>query len=169
MSRNISTIAAPGLMKKTSILLAALLAVACTGPSEPDSRWARPENIQYAASLNVNLEEMNRTPSGLYWQDLAVGITGNTAAAGDSVRVHYTGWLPDGTVFDSSWDRATPITFMLGVGLVIPGWDEGLIGMRPGGKRKLVIKPELAYGRRGKGPIPPLATLIFDVEMLWVK
>jgi len=156
-------------MKKAILTIAALFAVAaCRGPSEPDTRWARPESIQFAASLNVDLAQMTRTSSGLYVQDLQVG-EGKAAAAGDEVRVHYTGWLPDGTVFDNSYERNMPITFMLGVGLVIPGWDEGLIGMRPGGKRKLVIKPELGYGRRGKGPIPPLATLVFDVEMIQVK
>jgi FKBP-type peptidyl-prolyl cis-trans isomerase FkpA len=156
-------------MIKRLIVLTALVAVAaCRGPSEPDTRWARPETIQYAASLNVDLSQMTRTASGLYIQDLKPG-SGRAAAAGDSVRVHYTGWLPDGTVFDNSYERNQPITFMLGVGLVIPGWDEGLIGMQPGGRRKLVIKPELAYGRRGKGPIPPLATLVFDVEMIHVK
>jgi FKBP-type peptidyl-prolyl cis-trans isomerase FkpA len=156
-------------MTKTLTVLIALVALAaCRGPSEPDDRWARPETIQYAASLNVDLAQMTRTASGLYVQDLKLG-EGRAAAAGDSVRVHYTGWLPDGTVFDNSYERNQPITFMLGVGLVIPGWDEGLIGMRPGGRRKLVIKPELAYGRRGKGPIPPLATLVFDVELIHVK
>jgi FKBP-type peptidyl-prolyl cis-trans isomerase FkpA len=156
-------------MKRLLLLLTIVLtASSCRGPTEPDNRWARPENIQYAASLNVDLAQMTRTASGLYLQDLQIG-EGRAAAAGDSVRVHYTGWLPDGTVFDNSYERNMPITFMLGVGLVIPGWDEGLIGMQPGGRRKLVIKPELAYGRRGKGPIPPLATLVFDVEMIRVK
>jgi FKBP-type peptidyl-prolyl cis-trans isomerase FkpA len=156
-------------MKNVLVLIIAFTSLAaCRGPSEPDDRWARPENIQFAAALNVDLAQMTLTSSGLYLQDLKVG-EGRAASAGDSVRVHYTGWLPDGTVFDNSYERNQPITFMLGVGLVIPGWDEGLIGMRPGGRRKLVIKPELAYGRRGKGPIPPLATLVFDVELIYVK
>jgi FKBP-type peptidyl-prolyl cis-trans isomerase FkpA len=89
-------------MKKIQILfLSALLLAACGSPAEPDDRWARPETIQYAESLNINLDEMTRTPSGLYIQDLEVG-TGPAAIVGDSVRVHYVGWLPDGTVFDSS-------------------------------------------------------------------
>jgi FKBP-type peptidyl-prolyl cis-trans isomerase FkpA len=156
-------------MKKIQILfLSALLLAACGSPAEPDDRWARPETIQYAESLNINLDEMTRTPSGLYIQDLEVG-TGPAAIVGDSVRVHYVGWLPDGTVFDSSLERGTPITFMLGVGIVIRGWDEGLLGMQVGGVRKLVIRPELAYGRRGKGPIPPLATLIFQVQLLNIR
>lgn len=156
-------------MKKIQILfLSALLLAGCRGPAEPDDRWARPEDIQFAASLNINLDEMTRTASGLYIQDLEVG-TGPAAAVGDSVRVHYVGWLPDGTVFDSSRERGMPITFMLGVGIVIKGWDEGLLGMQAGGVRKLVIRPELAYGRRGRSPIPPLATLIFEVELLSIR
>jgi FKBP-type peptidyl-prolyl cis-trans isomerase FkpA len=151
-----------------SLILLTVFMAACRGPAEPDDRWARPEHIDYAASLNINLADMTRTVSGLYLQDLVVG-TGRMAAVGDSVRVHYVGWLPDGTVFDSSRDRGMPITFMLGVGIVIVGWDEGLVGMQQGGKRRLVIRPELAYGRRGKGPIPPLATLIFEVEMLLIR
>jgi FKBP-type peptidyl-prolyl cis-trans isomerase FkpA len=149
------------------IFFALVFASACSSPTEPDSRWARPENIQFAASLNVDLAAMTRTDSGLYWHDLLVG-TGATAAIGNTIRVHYTGWFPDGTVFENSRDEGA-IEFPLGVGLVIPGWDEGLLGMRVGGKRKLVIRPELAYGRRGRGKIPPLTTLIFDVELLWIK
>jgi FKBP-type peptidyl-prolyl cis-trans isomerase FkpA len=156
-------------MKTATLFLAALLALgACRGPSEPDDRWARPETIQFAPSLNVDLSQMTLTASGLYVQDLRMGA-GRVAAAGNTVVVHYTGWLPDGTVFDSSYDRNEPIQFMLGVGLVIAGWDEGLIGMQPGGRRKLVIRPELAYGRRGRPPIPPLATLVFDVELVQVR
>jgi FKBP-type peptidyl-prolyl cis-trans isomerase FkpA len=150
------------------LILLTLFTGACRGPTEPDDRWARPESIQFASSLNIDLSAMTRTPSGLYLQDLTVG-TGRMAAVGDSVRVHYVGWLPDGTVFDSSRERGMPITFMLGVGLVIRGWDEGLVGMQQGGTRKLVIKPELAYGRAGKGPIPPLATLVFEVELLSIR
>jgi FKBP-type peptidyl-prolyl cis-trans isomerase FkpA len=155
-------------MRQILILLAVLIPAACDSPTEPDRRWANPESIQYAAALNVDLAAMTKTASGLYWQDLRVG-SGRAAVVGDSVRVHYNGWLPDGTLFDSSYERNMPITFMLGVGLVIKGWDEGLVGMQPGGIRKLVIKPDLAYGRGGKGPIPPLATLVFDVELLAIR
>jgi FKBP-type peptidyl-prolyl cis-trans isomerase FkpA len=156
-------------MRNILVLCVLLFASACGSPTEPDSRWARPENIQFAASLNVDLAAMTLTQSGLYWQDLTVG-TGAGAAVGNTIRVHYTGWFPDGTMFESSRDVGnTYIEFPLGVGLVIPGWDEGLIGMQVGGKRKLVIRPELAYGRSGRGKIPPLMTLIFDVELLWIK
>jgi FKBP-type peptidyl-prolyl cis-trans isomerase FkpA len=114
------------------------------------------------------------TPSGLQIQDMVVG-TGAEAVAGHLVSVHYTGWLrnPDGTAgkkFDSSVDRGQPFEFPLGGGRVIRGWDEGVAGMKVGGKRKLVIPPELGYGARGAGGvIPPGATLIFDVELLGVQ
>jgi FKBP-type peptidyl-prolyl cis-trans isomerase len=107
-------------------------------------------------------------PDGLEYKDIKVG-TGAKAKAGQSVTVHYTGWLVDGKKFDSSVDRGTPFTFMLGAGQVIKGWDEGVAGMKVGGKRQLHIPPSLGYGTRGGGPIPPNATLIFDVELLGVK
>ncbi|HEV2990003.1 MAG TPA: FKBP-type peptidyl-prolyl cis-trans isomerase [Candidatus Angelobacter sp.] len=109
------------------------------------------------------------TASGLQYWDLVVG-TGDTAVAGKTVKVHYTGWLTDGTKFDSSVDRQTPFQFPLGAHRVIKGWDEGVEGMKVGGKRQLRIPPELGYGERGAGGrIPPGATLIFDVELLEVK
>jgi FKBP-type peptidyl-prolyl cis-trans isomerase len=94
---------------------------------------------------------------------------GETVTTGDTAAVHYTGWLPDGTQFDSSRGR-DPIQFQLGAREVIPGWDEGVAGMRVGGRRQLVIPPELAYGEQGAGGvIPPRATLVFDVELLGVN
>ena len=112
---------------------------------------------------------MTQTPSGLYYEDLEVG-TGTEALGGMDVTVHYTGWLTDGTKFDSSVDRGAPFVFPLGAGRVIAGWDEGVSGMRVGGKRKLVIPAELGYGNNGAGnAIPPGATLVFDVELLSVQ
>jgi FKBP-type peptidyl-prolyl cis-trans isomerase FkpA len=106
------------------------------------------------------------TPSGLKYTDLKVG-DGTVAESGMVASVHYTGWLADGTKFDSSLDRGTPFSFKLGGGQVIRGWDEGVKGMRVGGKRKLLIPPDLGYGERGAGGvIPPNATLVFDVELL---
>lgn len=98
-------------------------------------------------------------------EDLVVG-TGATAATGDTLTVHYTGWLADGTKFDSSYDRGTPYVFVLGASQVIRGWDMGIPGMKVGGKRRLVIPPSLAYGSAGRGPIPPNATLKFDVDLV---
>ena len=112
---------------------------------------------------------MITTQSGLQYQDLVVGA-GAEAVAGKSVTVHYTGTLQDGSQFDSSLDRNQPFSFILGAGQVIPGWDEGVAGMKVGGKRKLVIPPGLAYGAQGYPPvIPANATLTFDVELLEVK
>jgi FKBP-type peptidyl-prolyl cis-trans isomerase len=106
------------------------------------------------------------TASGLVYEELAVG-SGDEAAHGQQVSVHYTGWLTDGTKFDSSKDRNDPFSFGLGQGQVIKGWDEGVTGMKVGGKRKLTIPPHLGYGARGAGGvIPPDAILVFEVELL---
>jgi FKBP-type peptidyl-prolyl cis-trans isomerase FkpA len=111
---------------------------------------------------------MSTTPSGLVIEDVTVG-EGAVAAAGQKVTVHYTGWLTNGTKFDSSMDRNDPFVFPLGGGRVIKGWDEGVQGMKVGGKRKLTIPPALGYGARGAGgAIPPNATLVFEVELLGV-
>ncbi len=115
-------------------------------------------------------EKVITTKSGLKYVDEKVG-DGKEAKSGDTVSVHYTGWLKDGKKFDSSKDRKEPFTFELGAGKVIKGWDEGVAGMKVGGKRKLIIPPELAYGKRGAGGglIPPDAELTFEVELLEVK
>jgi FKBP-type peptidyl-prolyl cis-trans isomerase FkpA len=111
---------------------------------------------------------MPTTPSGLIIEDVTVG-EGAVAAAGQKVTVHYTGWLTNGSKFDSSKDRNDPFVFPLGGGRVIKGWDEGVQGMKVGGKRKLTIPPALGYGARGAGgAIPPNATLVFEVELLGV-
>ena len=110
-----------------------------------------------------------KTPSGLGIEDIVVG-SGAAASAGQRVSVHYTGWLTNGTKFDSSKDRGQPFMFSLGAGEVIRGWDEGVSGMKVGGKRKLTIPPDLGYGARGAGGvIPPNATLLFEVELLAVR
>jgi FKBP-type peptidyl-prolyl cis-trans isomerase len=110
-----------------------------------------------------------KTADGLQYWDIKVG-PGPVAAAGQTVKVHYTGWLTNGKKFDSSVDRGEPFTFNLGGGQVIKGWDEGVAGMKVGGKRQLRIPPQLGYGDRGAGGvIPANATLIFDVELLGVR
>jgi FKBP-type peptidyl-prolyl cis-trans isomerase len=123
-----------------------------------------------AASGPPKIEgEATTLPSGLKYWDVKPG-TGPTAASGMNVKVHYTGWLAsNGSKFDSSVDRGQPFPFSLGAGQVIKGWDEGVKGMKVGGKRRLEIAPEMGYGSRGAGGvIPPNATLIFDVELLSV-
>lgn len=122
-----------------------------------------------AGPLNLSDAPVITTGSGLQYQDEVVG-TGAEAVAGSTVSVHYTGWLTDGTKFDSSVDRGQPYEFLLGTGVVIRGWDEGVAGMRVGGTRILTIPSDLAYGSTGSPPvIPPDATLVFQVELLDVK
>ncbi len=116
---------------------------------------------------------MTQSASGLQYEDEVVG-NGAEARSGQNVRVHYTGWLYEngvqGAKFDSSRDRNDPFEFSLGAGMVIRGWDEGVAGMKVGGKRTLIIPPQLGYGARGAGGvIPPNATLKFDVELLAVS
>jgi len=127
------------------------------------------ENIKFAPALGVDIAKLTKTSSGLHYQDLVVG-TGAEAKAGQQATVHYTGWLPNGSKFDSSKDRNDPFAFRLAARQVIAGWDEGVAGMKIGGKRKLVLPPALGYGARGAPPdIPPNAVLVFDVELLGVK
>jgi peptidylprolyl isomerase len=109
------------------------------------------------------------TASGLKYEDLVVG-TGASPKTGQTCSVHYTGWLTNGSKFDSSRDRGTPFTFQIGQGSVIKGWDEGVMGMKVGGKRKLWVPPALAYGADGYPPvIPPNSELVFEVELLGVQ
>lgn len=136
-------------------------------------RTSLPGALILAMTLSASAAETKTLPSGLKYQEEQVG-TGPEATAGQSVQVHYTGWLDQGgakgTKFDSSRDRGQPFSFRLGGGQVIKGWDEGVAGMKVGGKRTLLIPAELGYGARGAGGvIPPNATLIFDVELLGVR
>lgn len=126
-------------------------------------------NTLIASKKTMSEENAVTTPSGLQYIELKEG-TGATPKTGQTVQVHYTGTLQDGTKFDSSRDRGQPFSFKLGVGQVIKGWDEGLSTMKVGGRRQLIIPPQLGYGARGAGGvIPPNATLNFDVELLGIK
>ncbi|HEX8825819.1 MAG TPA: FKBP-type peptidyl-prolyl cis-trans isomerase [Archangium sp.] len=142
-----------------------LLAPACGGG---DTSSGDPTKVQFAPSLGVDLNAMNRSDTGLYTQDLVVG-TGDEATNGRTVFVHYSGWLPDGTLFDTSRDSERAFSFVLGQRRVIQGWDEGLVGMKAGGQRRLVIPSSLGYGEQSVGGLPPNSVLVFDVELLSVR
>jgi FKBP-type peptidyl-prolyl cis-trans isomerase FkpA len=147
-------------------LLASTGLLACGGTADREN--SRPP-AGFSASLGVDTTAMTKTPSGLRYQDISEG-QGAEATADHTVSVHYTGWLPNGEKFDSSHDRNQPFSFMLGAGQVIAGWDEGVAGMKVGGRRKLVIPADLGYGTAGAPPdIPPGASLVFDVELLDVR
>lgn len=140
------------------------------GPSSLDTAavTGQPEQLEYAPELDVDLDAMERAESGLHVRVLAEG-SGATAAPGDTVVVHYTGWLPNGDRFDGSRERGEPATFPLSQSGLIAGWLQGVSGMREGGRRLLVLPPELGYGEEGSGPIPPNAVLVFDIELLEVR
>jgi FKBP-type peptidyl-prolyl cis-trans isomerase len=142
-----------GLLLVAAAFGVAMLAAAQTQAQEKDKNKVKEKKVGDAVLKYEDLKEGN----------------GAEAKKDDEVEVHYTGWLTDGKKFDSSVGRA-PFTFKLGAGKVIKGWDEGVVGMKVGGKRKLTIPPELAYGKRGfPGAIPPDATLVFEVELLKIK
>jgi len=137
-------------------------------PTEPAvaKQYTMEQAIDAARKLGEATDkEVVTTQSGLNYIILHEG-EGNAATPGKQVTVHYTGWLPDGTKFDSSVDKNKPFSFLLGTGSVIKGWDEGVAGMKQGEKRKLIIPADLGYGSRSSGPIPPGSILIFDVELL---
>ena len=147
------------------LLLTFLVAfvTACGGSDSSDS------SSSSNAEVNMDSNSTVTTSSGLQYTDLVVG-TGTEASSGATAVVHYTGWLLDGTKFDSSLDRGVPFEFVIGRGRVIKGWDEGVLTMNVGGKRELIIPPNLAYGDQGAGGvIPPGATLKFEVELIELK
>jgi peptidylprolyl isomerase len=120
------------------------------------------------STTGANMNNTVTTADGLQMQDEIVG-TGQEVKSGDTVTVNYLGTLTNGTKFDSSYDRNQPFTTQIGVGQVIKGWDEGIVGMKVGGKRKLIIPPSLGYGAQTAGSIPPNSTLVFEVELVSVK
>ncbi|GMV84723.1 MAG: hypothetical protein AMXMBFR80_05810 [Dehalococcoidia bacterium] len=167
------------------VLLAGALApaafVACGGDDDDDAAGTptsaasattttggSPSPAASATGGPMTLQNPTTTPSGLQYEDVVAG-TGESPQTGFRVTVHYTGKFLDGKTFDSSVDRGQPFTFVIGVGQVIKGWDEGVATMKVGGKRNLLIPPELAYGSRGQGPIPPNTPLFFEVELLSVQ
>lgn len=125
-------------------------------------------NTNSQATNSANMDNFQTMPDGLRFLDEVIG-NGTEVKTGDTVTVNYLGTLENGTKFDSSYDRNQPFTTQIGVGQVIKGWDEGIVGMKVGGKRKLVIPAELGYGAQAAGSIPPNSTLIFEVELISVK
>lgn len=154
------------------MLVCVLVLVLAQFNQQPNSALAEQVNQKKPAPTKVNQmsdDKVITTDSGLKYTEIKEG-TGATPQKGQTVTVHYTGTLEDGTKFDSSRDRGQPFSFKLGVGQVIKGWDEGLSTMKVGDRRKLIIPPDLGYGARGAGGvIPPNATLIFDVELLKIS
>jgi FKBP-type peptidyl-prolyl cis-trans isomerase len=149
------------------VIFAVLGFVSGCGNSEKSSTSNQSSASSPSSPTRVN-GQPTTTASGLQYWEIVVG-TGDTAVPGKPVSVHYTGWLTSGEKFDSSLDRGKLFVFSLGEGQVIKGWDEGVVGMKAGGKRQLRIPPTLGYGNSGAGGvIPPKATLIFDVELLEV-
>lgn len=164
-------LALPSLRRALPFVGALLTLTACLGsdttavPNIPSN----PAVETYASATGVVISNMTKVNDNLFIQDLTVG-TGKVAAAGDTISVFYTGWIPKGTVFDSNVGK-TVLKFPLGAGFVIPGWDLGVVGMRVGGKRKLVIGSSLAYANQSPDPsrIPQNSTLVFDVELTAAK
>jgi peptidylprolyl isomerase len=162
-------------MKRMSLGMALLLGICLTVPLAAcgDGEEASPTPTVPATQVEggppVVSGEPTVTASGLQIIDIEVG-TGDSPQSGQTVDVHYTGWLTDGTKFDSSLDRGQPFSFVIGAGRVIQGWDEGVASMKVGGERRLIIPSELAYGESGYPPvIPANAQLIFDVELLAIR
>src|ERR1700758_2761953 len=153
---------------KITTLCGLILTLSAALLAQTSSHKAAPAHIPNTNAPAKVTGEGVKTVSGLQYWDIRVG-TGDEAKSGDKVKVHYTGWLTSGKKFDSSVDAQQPYSFTLGQGNVIKGWDEGVAGMKMGGKRQLRSPPELAYGEQGyKNIIPPNSTLIFDVQLLAV-
>jgi peptidylprolyl isomerase len=146
------------------VLLAAILATGCAsaGGSAPAV-----EATVFAPELGVDPATMAGTPGGVRWRDVEAGV-GAEARRGSEVTVHYQGWLPDGRRFESTAGGA-PVTFRLGEGRVIRGWEEGIVGMKAGGRRRLVVPPRLGYGARAVGPVPPNSVLVFEIDLVTVR
>ncbi len=155
-------------MRKLYIAATLLSLLACRKADTSAQVSGSPETVKYAKDLDVHLDHMTKLPSGLYILDVKEG-TGLAIQPGQVAQVHYTGWLVNGKQFDSSVG-GEPLEFVIGQRRVIDGWEEGVAGMKVGGKRRLVIPPELGYGSAGAPPvIPANATLVFDVELVGIR
>ena len=143
-----------------TLFMAACAGGAPAGPLPPSD----PAQLHFASELGIDLADFQLTASGLYLQDMNEG-TGTMARRTSHVWIYYVGWLPDGTVFDGQL-QGDPFHFRLGCNEVMRGWNEGIQGMRIGGRRRLVVRPGLAYGSLGRGKVPPGATLVFEVQLI---
>jgi FKBP-type peptidyl-prolyl cis-trans isomerase len=148
---------------RSAFLVAVAASAACLDTSAPEE--ASIEHTTFAASLGVDLAASTKTPNGAYYRDIVVG-TGPVVAAGQTLRIRYTGWLSDGTQFDSNLTAQDPLPFRLGANDVIAGFDEAMVGVRVGGKRQLIIPPSLGYGPNPYGPVPGNSVLVFNVEVI---
>lgn len=152
-------------LRGLGLLLPLAVLAACgddsTGPEEFDIR-----EVEFADELGVDLDQMEEVGDQLFIQDLEEGDGELEAAPGDELSVEFTGWLPDGTEFDTSRDAADSFVFELGSSRLIEGWNLGIEGMRVGGLRLIVIPPDLAFGEQGTGPIPPNSAVVFEVELV---
>lgn len=160
-----------------AVLILGLLSAGCAAKDSPSPAPVAPtppaapsgiESTSFAPALGVDLAASTKTPTGLYYRDLQVG-SGPAVAAGQRASMRYTGWLADGTQFDSNSPDGAPYVFIIGAREVIDGWDQGVTGMRVGGRRQLIIPPALGYGAAANGPIPANAVLVFTVELLGVQ
>lgn len=163
-------------MKKILVVIAAVVVLVALffllSKPEPAAKTNEIQNANTqensSSTVSASTSAQASPSAGLQIEDIKVG-SGKAVKSGDTVVVNYVGTLPDGTKFDSSYDRNQPFTTQIGVGQVIKGWDEGIIGMKVGGKRKLIIPPSLGYGDQQAGSIPPNSTLIFEIELLEIK
>jgi len=156
-------------LQRIMFLLAALLIIPACKQADNAPKGTKTESTMNEKAGTTGSDKMIKTSSGLQYEDLVPG-SGASPSPGKKVVVHYTGWLTDGTKFDSSLDKNEPFTFVIGAGQVIPGWDEGVMTMKIGGKRRLVIPAALGYGSAGAGGvIPPNATLVFEVLLLDIR
>lgn len=151
------------------LMIAATVIFACSQKDSTSGETKKEGDVQMNTASTVESGKMVKTASGLQYEDI-VGGSGASPSPGKKVTVHYTGWLADGKKFDSSIDRNEPFVFQIGVGQVIKGWDEGVMNMKIGGKRRLIIPSNLGYGANGAGGvIPPNATLTFEVVLLDIR
>jgi peptidylprolyl isomerase len=155
-------------LRRLSAALLPLAFTACLSGSDYNSSITAPniplEQTTFASTLNVDLSKSTKTASGMYLRDLTVG-SGAAATSTSSVTVYYEGFLSNGYRFDARLSPSDPYAVKIGAKQVIPGWEEGLVGLQVGGKRQLIIPPELAYGPYGSGPIPSNAVIVFSIEL----